>query len=552
VKRAGWATVATAAALGAAACGSSGADAPVRVPDERLRTLLVHAPDSGLAVVLDGGDTLRISAQTVAFYRRNRYRPAWSEQTEATASARAVHASVAAAQHDGLDPNRYGHDVAERLLDALATKDRKELDEDTRSRYAAELDLVLSEGFMRYATDLVRGTIDPEEVGRSWRIPRPDAPTEAVLRSAVRGDPVQIADRLRPQSVQYRRLMSGLQRLREARDAGGWLPLPADIRVAEGDSTTAVIALRSRLASSEDPREAALARRGADRPAVYDRDLRDALRHFQRRHGIDDDGLVGSSTLRELNHTVDERIAEVRLNLDRWRWLPTQLGSLYVMVNIAGFELEVVENGRPIEAMNVVVGKPGWTTPVFADTMKYIVVNPYWTPPQSILQEEIYPAMARDPGYLARNNFERTRDGTIRQRPGRNNALGRYKFMFPNDDNIYLHDTPASHLFSRARRDFSHGCVRVERPADLARLLVTKTTQHSPAALDGMLATGAEKWITMRRPVPIYIVYFTTWAKEDGTLRFHHDVYGHDGELDGVREELNDAPVQRVAALSGG
>ncbi|MGH7448173.1 MAG: L,D-transpeptidase family protein, partial [Longimicrobiales bacterium] len=404
-------------------------------------------------------------------------------------------------------------------------------------------------GYMRFVNDIVRGAIDPDSVGSAWRIPRNDAPGWHVLRSVVRGgDPVQIIERLRPGTPYYGRMMAALARLRQVREAGGWAKLAGDANVAAGDSSAAIVALRERLARSDDPREAQLARRGAARPEVYDRDLRDALRHYQERHALDDDGALGSGTLRELNHDVEERIAELKLNLDRWRWLPQDLGRLFVLVNIAGFELEVVENDLAIESMNVVVGQEGWHTPVFADTMEHVVVNPYWTPPESIMEQEIRPAMARDPGYLARNNFERTSDGRVRQRPGPGNALGRFKFLFPNDDNIYLHDTPANHLFSRARRDFSHGCIRVERPYDLARLIVSKASTHSAASIEGMLATRSEKWITLKKPIPVYIVYFTAWVKEDGTLRFHHDVYGHDEELESQQDELEEGAERRVAA----
>ncbi|MEX1181776.1 MAG: L,D-transpeptidase family protein [Gemmatimonadota bacterium] len=516
--------------------GEEAAEQPTRQAGARLRTLLSQAPDSGVTVPLIVGDTLRVSPQTVEFYRRLRYRPAWSEGDEPTDRARSVQSAVLGSTNDGLDPSRYNAELATRLFAALADEGDGEgggLDATARAGYLADLDLVLSEAYLRYATDVVQGTIDPEVVGPAWRILRPAAPTELVLRSAVRGDPVQVIDRLRPTSTQYRRLMAGLARLRGAQESGGWPSLPESISVAEGDSSAAVVALRERLAASDDPREAALARAGAARPWIYDRDLRDALRHFQERHALDDDGQLGAATLTELNHPVEERIEEVRLNLDRWRWLPADLGPLYIMVNIAGFDLEVVENNRPIEAMNVVVGTAGWATPVFADTMEHLVVNPYWNPPESIMEDEILPAMARDSGYMERNNFERTSNGRIRQRPGPGNALGDYKFLFPNEDNIYLHDTPADHLFSRTRRDFSHGCVRLERPADLARLVLAKSTNHSPASLAAMRATGSEKWVTLKRPIPIYIVYFTSWVREDGTLRFHHDVYGHDRELDG-------------------
>lgn len=539
-----------AAALLGAGCGDDSADVETaRTPASRLRSTLAQAPDSGGMMALIVGDTMVVSAPTLEFYRRLRFRPAWSGGRRDADRVLVLHEAIGRAAEDGLDPKQYGHDIAERLIGMLAADGENELDEESRANYAADLDVVLSEGYMRYATDVVRGAIDPDSVGTAWSIPRGDAPDYQVLRSVYRGgDPVQIIERLRPQTPYYGRMMGALSRLRQVREAGGWAKLPADAEVAEDDSSAAVILLRTRLAASDDPREAQLARRGAARPAVYDRDLRDALRHFQERHALDDDGELGSGTLRELNHEVDERIAEVQLNMDRWRWLPQDLGPLFIMVNIAGFELEVVENDRAIESMNVVVGKEGWNTPVFADTMEYVVLNPYWNPPESIMKEEILPAIARDPGYLARNNFERTSDGGVRQRPGRSNALGRYKFLFPNDDNIYLHDTPADHLFSRTRRDFSHGCIRLERPADLARLLVAKASAHSPASIDGMLATGSEKWIPLKRPIPVYLVYFTAWVREDGTLRFHHDVYGHDEDLESQQYELDeDAAVQTVA-----
>lgn len=531
----------------AACSGASGSEGE-REPEERIAVLLGPAPDSGVTLSLTTGDTVSVSAATLSFYREHGYRAAWT--AEGTRRARALHAAIGYAEQDGLNPASYGYDLAARLLEQLEAEGDEKLDGAARGAYLADLDLLLSEGYMRYATDIVRGAIDPDTVGRAWRIPRSEAPDERVLRSVSRGgDAVEIIQRLRPSSPYYGRMLAALNRLREIRDAGGWQRLPAELDVAEGDSADGVALLRARLMASDDAREAQLARAGAARPSFFDRGLSDAVRSFQSRHALADDGKPGSGTLRELNHDIEERIAEVKLNLDRWRWLPRDLGDLYILVNIAGFELEVVENHRAIESMNVVVGQEGWHTPVFADTLEHVVVNPYWNPPPSILEEEILPAVARDPGYLARNNFERTSDGRIRQRPGPGNALGKYKFMFPNDDNIYLHDTPADHLFSRVRRDFSHGCIRLERPADLARLVVAKSTNQSPASLEAMLAAGTEKWVPLKRPIPIYIVYFTVWVKEDGTLRFHHDVYGHDEELEDVKEEMqSDTTVQQVAA----
>jgi murein L,D-transpeptidase YcbB/YkuD len=310
---------------------------------------------------------------------------------------------------------------------------------------------------------------------------------------------------------------------------GGWPAVPGG-EAARGDSSDVVSLLRARLAASEDLREAALAQRGAARPAVFDHDLFLALQHFQQRHAIDADGALGARTLEELNHSVAERIAEVRINLDRWRWLPHDLGRMYVMVNVAGFEMSVVENDRSIEEMNVVVGQEGWETPIFADTLEHLIVNPYWNVPPSIVEEEMA-NLIDDPTYLVRNNFERTDDGGLRQRPGPKNALGQFKFQFPNADNIYLHDTPADQLFSLTSRAFSHGCIRLERAHDLAYLLGGKLAGKTPEQIDRLAATGSEQWVTFKRKIPIYILYFTTWVDDDGTLRFHHDVYGLDETL---------------------
>jgi len=534
--------LAVTAALATAGCGGGGgAEEGAREPSERLRAVLSQAPDSGAVAGLVAGDTLGLSRETLEFYRGSRFRPVFTDGDGLTERGEQLFSALGGAVHDGLDPARYGHVVATRLLQAL--KAEEGLDDAARSDYAADLELVLAEGFVRYAQALQYGTADPETAERSWQISRDEPAMESVLRSAARGDANEIVQKLRPSTPYYARMVQALGRLRQVKEAGGWQPLPEGMAVEEGDSSSAVAALRARMVASDDPREAALAQRGAARPHVYDRDLKDAVRHFQERHALVDDGHIGAGTLRELNHSVDERIAEVELNLDRWRWLPNDLGRFFVLVNIAGFELEVVENGQVIEAMNVVVGEPGWKTPVFADTMESIVVNPYWTPTANIMEDEILPAMARDPGYLARNNFERTANGGVRQRPGPSNALGYYKFLFPNSHDIYLHDTPADHLFSRTRRDFSHGCIRLERPADLARLIAARTTSHTAASIEAMRRTGSEKWITLKRPVPVYLVYFTTWVRQDGTLEFHHDVYGHDEEL---REAETQA--QQVAA----
>jgi murein L,D-transpeptidase YcbB/YkuD len=516
--------------LGAAACGRGGDATPgARL---RLKNALQQA-DSSTIVSLIAGDTLHVSATTIQFYRSRDFRPAWITDDDLTQQGERILRALGATEQDGLPPERYRYDVAQRMVEALAVEggaDDGELVNETEGQYAADVDLVLTEAFTRYAQDLAQGTLDPGSAGFTWKIPRGTVPRRELLRALEKqADPEDLVQRVRPRAPQYSRLMKALARLHEVSTQGGWPAVPGG-EAARGDSSDVVSLLRARLAASEDLREAALAQRGAARPAVFDHDLFLALQHFQQRHAIDADGALGARTLEELNHSVAERIAEVRINLDRWRWLPHDLGRMYVMVNVAGFEMSVVENDRSIEEMNVVVGQEGWETPIFADTLEHLIVNPYWNVPPSIVEEEMA-NLIDDPTYLVRNNFERTDDGGLRQRPGPKNALGQFKFQFPNADNIYLHDTPADQLFSLTSRAFSHGCIRLERAHDLAYLLGGKLAGKTPEQIDRLAATGSEQWVTFKRKIPIYILYFTTWVDDDGTLRFHHDVYGLDETL---------------------
>lgn len=482
-------------------------------------------------VRLASGDTIHISPATMAFYKRRLWRPAWAGKEELLERGWLVHQSIGRAQEDGLSSAKYRYDAAVNVLQKLEAEGDAELADSLRASYLASVDLLLTEGFNRYANDLVSGTIDPKEGGVDWRIPREDTNEEGVLQAIIKGQtPAQLVAQLRPSIPHYERMRGALVAFQRIAVRGGWPSVPKGAYKPDARNAS-VSVLRTRLIAGLDPTEAALAKKGAADPTLYDADLEKAVAHFQERHGIEPDGLMGESTIRELNHTVQDRIAELQLNLDRWRWLPDHLGERYLMVNIAGFELEVVDKNRVIESMNVVVGQRSWQTPVFADTMEHLVVNPYWNVPESIYNDEIAPKIAADPNWLASNNYERNNDGSVRQRPGPGNALGKFKFVFPNKDDIYLHDTPADHLFSRARRDFSHGCIRLERPDDLAHLVTRLQTSRDPSTLNDLLATGSERWIKLDRPLPVYLLYFTAWVEEDGTVRFHHDIYGRDEKL---------------------
>jgi L,D-transpeptidase YcbB len=508
----------------AAACGREETEP---FAGDAVRATLSSAT-AGSTILLAGGDTVRISETTLEFYRGRHWQAAWMGSKGPLGRGVAVHEAIGAARDDGLPPARYRHEVITGLFAALEARGDARLSDSDAAQYRADLDILLTEGFNRLARDLVIGMIDLEQAGLDQRIEQDEPPDAALLNRLVAGEaPGELVATLRPSLPQYERMRAALAVFREVESRGEWVSIEADTTLREGMRDASVARLRARLVAGVNGEEAELARAGEADPSLFDTDLFRAVQRFQIRHALEPDGVVGATTARELNHTVAEWIAELQLNLDRWRWLPRELGERYVLVNIAGFELEVVDGGRVIEAMNVVVGAELTETPIFADSIRYVVVNPYWNIPDGIMERTIAPAMARDPNYLRDHDMEMV-DGRVRQRPGPQNSLGRYKFIFPNEFDVYLHDTPDGHLFARTERAFSSGCVRIERPRDFARMLLQLQSSQDPDTLDEILATGAERWIALDRPLPVFLLYFTAWAQEDGTVRFHHDVYGHD------------------------
>jgi L,D-transpeptidase YcbB len=536
----GWCWKAIVALLGVtlltAACGSGDRKALEALRSEAIAVMLRTVAEDSV-IHLSSGDTLRISAATMEFYRGREWKPAWTDERRPGDQGAALHEAVGRAWEDGLPPQRYRHDTAAALLAGLETTDDPAMTDSLRVRHLADLDVLLTEGFHRLALDLVAGMLSPDRAGLDFRIEMEPVPDAAILHQVFAGEsPAAVVARLRPAIPQYERMRAALLAFHEVESLGAWPRVETDPSLKVGGRGEMVSRLRQRFVAGVDAQEATLARAGATDPALFDADLKRAVQQFQARHSITPDGVLGAATLRELNHTVAEWIAELQLNLDRWRWLPNQLGDRYVLVNVAGFELEVVEQGRVIESMNVVVGEQSTETPIFSDSIRFVVVNPYWNVPDGIMERKIAPAMALDPNYLEKHDMEMFK-GRVRQRPGPQNSLGRYKFIFPNDLDIYLHDTPDGHLFARSERAFSSGCVRIERPRDFARMLLRLQSDHDPDSLDGILATGSEKWIKLDRPLPVFLLYFTAWAQDDGSVRFHHDVYGRSEAMDEQVEE---------------
>jgi murein L,D-transpeptidase YcbB/YkuD len=378
-------------------------------------------------------------------------------------------------------------------------------------------------------------------------------------------DPGELSAGFLPPTEEYAALREALARYQAIADEGGWSPVP------ESEGPAAVSALRNRLIAEQDPVESALAAEATAASSTLDAKLEQALRHFQTRHALEETGELDPATREALNVPVEDRLQSLRVTMDRWRALPRDFADLHVFVNIPAYELRVVENNRQVLAMKVVVGKDIHPTPVMSDTMEFIIVNPYWNVPESILKAEILPAVRQDENYLAKQNMEIVdREGDqpqvidtesvdfddeefpyhVRQRPGSGNALGRVKFMFPNAQNIYLHDTPAGALFDRTARAFSHGCVRVEKPMELAHLILGKATDMTAAEFDALVGQGAEKHIRLDRGVPVYLAYLTAAVDDEGSVRFLPDLYDRDSTEDAAGAHAEpDAPSRerRVA-----
>ncbi|MDG5972567.1 L,D-transpeptidase family protein [Sphingomonas paucimobilis] len=378
-----------------------------------------------------------------------------------------------------------------------------------------------------YAHAVHVGRLDTADFSKDWGIRPQSYDPLPGFADAVRQD--RIADwiaALPPPYAGYDTLVTGLARYRAMAEAGGWTALPANASIPYGSSGPLVAQLRKRLAM-EDP---AVSQTGA----TFDEPLLAAVRRAQRRYGLNPVGTVGSQTIAALNVPVSQRIRQIMANMERWRWLPQQLEAKRVQVNIAAAVLTVFEGDNPVLSMKAVTGRPGNETPMLVSSIHSVVLNPPWNVPSSIANKELWPKERANPGYLKRNGFRviDNGDGSKRlQQSSEKSALGRFKFDFPNDFAVYLHDTPAQSGFSKFDRLASHGCVRLEKPAELAGLVLKTTPEWQPAAVDATLASGKTVRASMDEPVAVYLLYWTAFANSDGQVSFREDPYGWDAQL---------------------
>jgi murein L,D-transpeptidase YcbB/YkuD len=491
------------------------------------------------------------------FYRNRDYRPAWIDDGLALGNARAFITALRSVTKEGLEPENYHLAAVESLIaeiDASGTKGSRGV----RAESLADLEMLLTDGFLLCGSHLVHGQVNPETIQSEWFIKgRVEDLAAALEKGLAAEDTPGALDSLRPRHAVYRGLLKAYFDYGALVEAGGWPEFPPGPKLAKGDRDARVKRLRETLAAMGDIPGA----EATSGPEFFDDTLEGAVKFFQRRHGLEPDGVVGSGTAAALNVSAAERLTQIRANLERWRWITQELGERYILVNVADFRVGVVEAGREVMSMPAIVGRAYRRTPDFSGTMSYLEINPTWTVPPKLAREDILPKVRKDPAYLGQKGFRVFEDWSegareidfsavdwtgvkaeslpykFRQEPGPQNSLGRIKFMFPNKFDVYLHDTPERELFSRAVRDFSSGCIRIERPVELAEYVLRDdpdwTKQKILAAIEG----GKTQVVNLRNPLGVHLIYWTVWLAEDGRVQFRQDIYLRDAALCRALEE---------------
>ena len=515
-------------------------------------------------------------------YEERNYVPLWIENGGPSSQAYEMIEIIRNSDNEALDPDYYNISEIESILK------RMEQDRNSGDSYdaldLAELELLLSNSFLTYTHDLHYGRVRAEQINLELLSGERPVNLPKLLVTAVETDQVQeTLEGLLPKYPMYAMLRISLKEYREIAAKGGWQPVAYGDKFKKGARGQRVLALSKRLKVTGELDSSIP---GSE---VFDDSLDQAVRKYQQRNGLYVDGVVGKSTIEALNVPVEERISQIELTMERWRLLPQYLGNRYILVNIANYHLYGVENNNDTINMRIVVGKPQWNTPMFSEEMTHLIINPYWNIPPSIFKDDIAPKIMEDSEYLSKQNMyavgleapekivveeaevvevvenvEATEvtdgDNTgekelseveiqnkkaqeeyiskvlsgkyrLRQNPGPGNALGRIKFLFPNKHSVYLHDTPNRGFFKKAQRNFSHGCIRVEKPLELAEFVLSSNPSWTQNTIQSSINKMKTKTVHLDESITVYILYFTTWVDNEGTVNFHKDIYGLDKTL---------------------
>lgn len=468
-----------------------------------------------------------------AFYQARNFDPIWTGNRDQRRRNAFIDALGDAPDH-GLPEGRYDAKVVRGSFTGFKSNEQK-----------AVLEFQTSQLFLQYAQDIQSGILEPRRIDENMTLSPPRRDRKLLLESFAASNPAAFLKTLPPDSPDYALLLKEKARMEKIVGRGGWGDKVQARKLTLGDNNGAVQQLRARLSR--------MGYGNLGNSPSYDQGLARAVQRFQIDLGLSPDGVAGSNTIAAINTTAGERLAQTVIGLERLRWLNKPLGSRYILVNEAAFEAYVIDNGKVSFETRVVVGQPGrWRTPEFERTMTHLIINPSWYVPESIAGGEYLPMLQKDPDSLARQGIEMydtegnevdpttvdysgySKDNfpfSMRQPPSDGNALGVVKFMFPNKHAIYLHDTPAKSLFSRAIRAYSHGCVRVADPQGLAHVLLERQSKDPDGLFQSYVDSGVESQLNLATPVPIYLVYRTVWVDKKGKAQYRADTYDVDGKV---------------------
>jgi murein L,D-transpeptidase YcbB/YkuD len=480
------------------------------------------------------------------YYKERGYEPVWCGAKDQGYSIKLLLGYLQAAHEEGLNPRDY---AIKPDVDSCSHLDESAM---------AQFDIALTNAFFKYSKDISSGRLDPKQVDEEWHIKREEFDPILTLDTAFKENKLQeTLATLPPQHKQYRLLREKLARLREVQRNRSWPFIPPGRTLKPGTVHPHISLVRRRLASELN------GSLHARNEQLYDNDLKIAVESFQKRHGLEMDGLIGPGTKQALNMSSEWRIKQIETSMERWRWMPKTLGDSYILVNVPGFEMSFIKNDRPILNMRTITGRKDRTSPSFQSKITQIIFNPTWTVPTSIAIKDLLPQQLEDPNFFYKSDIEvfmkdqnGSRDASnakynpqeidwsqfdekhfpylLVQKPGDHNSLGRIKFQTPNEFGIYLHDTPYRHFFSKRVRAFSSGCIRLEKPEQLAAMLLGSSFNPTPESANKVVSLiEAKETIQhdLTETVPVYVIYMTTWIDKNGKMQFRDDIYDRDSKI---------------------
>lgn len=489
--------------------------------------------------------------QGLDFYTERGFREAWIHGRRLSCTAYELRYEIQQSKFDGLNPQDYHLTAINTYFDAMEKVGRG-LGEPLNATELATLDILLTDAFLELASHIYQGKVDPSHSVYGWEIQRKNPRKEVVTKLKVAIESGDVRNGLRslyPDFPMYSRMRRSLMALyqKDKQLPGGWQNLAVAKSIKPMESNAIVPKIRERLNFWEN-----LKLSPEETPEVYDSALLKQVRVFQEKHGLNPDGVIGNATIRALNKSPADLIRQAAVNMERLRWLPDTVLSEVILVNIANYSMDYIKGRDTLLHSNAIVGKAYRKTPVFNAPMSYLVFSPTWTVPPTILRNDVLPAIKRDVGYLASKNMRLlTYNGQqvdpksvdwsritannfpymVRQDPGPNNSLGWVKFMFPNSHNVYIHDTPSRELFARDDRALSSGCIRIQKPLELARLLLADQPLWSDDRILSAMYSRKEQIVMLNRKIPVVLLYLTFWTDSRGTPMFRHDIYDRDEEL---------------------